>query len=70
MHTTVYKDTRFHHNGDFSGDIRIVRDGREMEVPFKDILALVARFVRDERIAVLEQATPREILGLGKEPSP
>jgi hypothetical protein len=46
MHTINIGTTRFHHNGDFSGDVTIVCGniadaGEQFEVPFEDLEAFV-----------------------------
>lgn len=64
MHTSKYGMTTFIHNGDFSGEIEIrdVRTGKEIEIPFLDLKCLMAQYVRDKRIAKLEQQTAEDIL--------
>lgn len=65
--------TVFHHNGDYSGDVDIVRGSYAREkcirVPFWQIKRLVAEFVRAEKMRRIENATSDELLGLasGKE---
>jgi hypothetical protein len=79
MHTTKFEknpEYTFHHNGNFSGNVTIVReryrDGPslvstdEVEVPFDALVSLVAKWARDVRLAKLEDATEREVLGLPK----
>lgn len=55
-----------HFNGDFSGDVRLSNEKKSVDVtlPFEVLEALVVEYIRHERIARLEQATPCEILGL------
>lgn len=64
MHTTESTRFRFHHNGDFSGDVIAVDKATNVEthIPFTDIKTLVAEQVRRERIARLEDASDDEIL--------
>lgn len=64
MQTTNGKAVRFFHNGDFSGDVVIVRADTEeqMQVPFADLKALVAAWVVQTRIAALEQMTDDQVL--------
>lgn len=64
MHTLECDLTRFHHNGDFSGDVIIHRKefGDEFTVPFSDLKALVATYVRNARIAALEYADDDDVL--------
>jgi hypothetical protein len=66
MHTTKIGNYTFIHNGDYSGNTRIVNGltHEEMEVPFDALKGLVAEYVRDERISKLEQAEDDELLGL------
>lgn len=81
MHTHKAGDTIFHHNGDFSGDVKIVlytepkespvpaEDGRrwwEVEVPFEDLRSLVAEYVRGRRIELLEQASDDGLFGIAE----
>jgi hypothetical protein len=63
-HTWEYGRTSFTGNSDFSGDITIVRDGKRMDVPGAHLLALVAGHVNRERVSVLEQMEPGEVLGI------
>ena len=78
MHTfNTQHNVRFHHNGDFSGDVRIVKDGVHsgdgsdavsrsyaMEIPMSVIVALVAELVRRDRIRRLETMSDNELLGI------
>jgi hypothetical protein len=51
------------HNGDFSGDTLLRHDGEDVAyVPFHIIKALVSQYVRDQRIARLEDMTDEEVL--------
>ncbi len=83
MHTTVIDDHRFHHNGDYSGDVRIIvpadkvdhidwptpADGTfQITIPFEVLAEFVGEAVRDARESRLEQLEWYEVLGLrGKE---
>ncbi len=64
MHTTEGEKFRFHHNGDFSGDVVIVNNETDehIRVPMSDLLSLVAKYVRQRRIEELESASDEEIL--------
>jgi hypothetical protein len=66
MHTTKGKKAVFNHNGDFSGDVRIydTETKQEMWIPFDDLKALVAAYVRTEKISRLEQEEDDKTLGL------
>jgi hypothetical protein len=66
MHTTQGKKVIFLHNGDYSGDVKIVvrATGQEIEVPFTDLKRLIADYVMSEKISRLEQAKHDEILGI------
>ena len=67
MHTTNGKKIRFFHNGDYSGDVKMIeiKTGKEIgEVPFDDLKTLVAQYVRDERVQKLEDASDDHVLGL------
>jgi hypothetical protein len=62
-HTTNHGGTRFIHNGDYSGEVEIQHSDQEaVWVPFSDLLQFVADYVRQEKIAKLEQASGREVL--------
>lgn len=74
------KVVRFFHNGDFSGDVRMLVPPHfvsikgivvssavehvEIEIPMSDILGLVAEAVRANQIGKLEQMSVAELLGL------
>jgi len=65
MHTTNKAKTTFSHNGDFSGDIRITDDkGNTCEVPFNDIAAIAADYIRDFKMAEIEALSDKDLLGL------
>lgn len=70
MHTIKFNGVLFHHNSDLSGEVILdVRDeargtGQCLKVPADALLAFVAHFVRRERTAALEDASPTEVLGL------
>jgi hypothetical protein len=65
-HTTLIGDFAFIHNGDYSGDVEIVRrwDTGRLTVPVDALLEFVANIVRAELMQSLEDSEPREILGL------
>lgn len=64
------KGTVFLHNGDFSGEVVVANNpkaaafGNECVIPAEDLLALVASVVAARKIERLEQAEPKDILGL------
>lgn len=60
MHTFNTKTAWFLHNGDFSGEVKIVNksNGQETEVPFTDIKKFVAESMRRKKIAYVEQQFP------------
>lgn len=62
MHTFISGDVCFNHHGDFSGDVVINRQGKEIQIPFEDLKALVAEWIRMERIAALEEANADELV--------
>lgn len=66
MHSYQGKRVVIHHNGDYSGDVIIGKRGeiREFEVPFEDILGLVAEYVRSRKMAQLEDVESGELFGL------
>lgn len=53
-------------NGDYSGDVEICSsiDGQKLVVPFAFLFYIVAGYVRDRKLAALEQASEREVMGL------
>lgn len=64
MHSMTLEDGWLaHFNGDFSGMIEFVRrDGVAVFLPFSIIEAVVAEKLRRDRIAQLEEASPKELL--------
>jgi hypothetical protein len=64
VHTTEYTtkeyEVRVHHNGDFSGDVRLKwthtsgGDAQEADIPFEVIKHLVLYYYHDEKIRRLE----------------
>lgn len=70
MHTFQALDdegsTYFFHNGDFSGEVIIRREGSEEEfrLPFGHLLQLVASYVRKEKISRLDVMGDNELLGI------
>lgn len=65
MHNYTINGVAFNFNSDFSGDLHILKlDTKErIEIPASAVLHLVAHYVRNEKIAVLEQYTTGLILG-------
>lgn len=54
-------------NSDMSGKVRLRNaDKQELEISGGFLLALVAEYVRNQRISELEQATTAELLGVRK----
>lgn len=73
MHTMEMKSgVRFHHNGDYSGEVYIVAPNvdddeiGEVKVDFEDIKAFVAEYLRDQMIEKIERAKTDEILAVTK----
>lgn len=67
MHTLTRPDGwTANFNGDFSGDVRLSNERKAVDVtlPFDVLKALVAEYLRRERVSRLEQASPDELLGL------
>lgn len=68
MHTYNYKDENgkeiyFHYNGDFSGDVVINSDNKELEIPAKAILEFIAySYVLGKKIENLEEMDYEELL--------
>lgn len=66
MHSFTTKNgTRFHHNGDYSGDVIIdARGFSDITLPCVDLLEFTANYVRQKRISQLENASLEEILNV------
>lgn len=66
MHTTHINNTIFQHNGGYDGDVHIKRQNDHgsilLIVPFDDLKAFVANYIRGEKISHLENCTDDEIL--------
>ena len=66
MHSYDTKSATFHFNGGLEGgDLIIIpkNGGEEIRIDANDVIELVAyKFVMDEKISKLEQATPRQLL--------
>ena len=56
MHTITINQTTFNHNGDYSGDVVISRNGDQLWVPFDDLKGFVADYVRRVQQAKAENA--------------
>lgn len=58
------KNIHYIYNNDFSGDMQIVDDEKNIvvEVPCEDILGLVAEYIRSKRISKIENMTQEELL--------
>lgn len=71
MHTHAFHGVIFHHNGDFSGEVIIHKDTtqEEIEIPFEAIKDLVALYVGNHKISVIEQQSSDELLLGIKEPT-
>lgn len=66
MHTTETPNYICHHNGDFSGDVECQPKSSApvISMPFIDMLALVAAYVRRQRISAIEEMDDCGVLGL------
>jgi hypothetical protein len=68
MHSTTFDrhpNITFLHHGDFSGDVEVVFDDLSVvKIPFSALVSLVAKWAREVRLAKLEGASEREVLGL------
>ena len=69
MHTTNLSEGWYAiHNGNFSGEVKLGRrdwhDDAMQPVPFEVLIELVAESKRREKIAQIENATPRDVLGM------
>lgn len=69
MHTATCGKTNFNFNSDLSGDVVITNDaGTTIMVPGGDLVAFVAEYVRQQRIAEIENMTALEVLDLKRGP--
>lgn len=67
MHTTVYGNTVFHHNGDYSGDLiikNVDQPQNEIRIPVIDVINFVGDIVRSQQISKLEQMNGAEVLSI------
>lgn len=63
MHTFPIGPYRFHHNGDFSGDV-IISDGEhELKIPCLALMGFATEVIRSKQIAKIEDKLPSDILG-------
>ena len=64
MKQNVGSKTIFNYNSDLSGDVILINKDTKAEfvVPGKDILKFVANYVRDKKIATIEDMNTEEIL--------
>lgn len=67
----------YHHNGDFSGEVWVIATPEEVEegrfadkafytvkIPTEDLIDIVGQYALGQRITELEDADPRDLLGL------
>jgi len=71
-HFTVYENDEefiFHYYADLSGNVIISRGygkpSQQIIIPGKALLDFVANWVRDQKVAALEEQSTDEVLGLG-----
>ena len=69
MHTTQSGNTTFIHNGDYSGEVEIIRSDpagktTRIIVPFRDLVAIVASAVRQARTTAIEAMNDADLLGI------
>ena len=76
MHSIAFpisgtEEVTFFFNSDLSGDVQIakytfdgVHSGDEVGIPGQVLLDFVASWVRDQKIAALEEQSTNEVLGL------
>jgi hypothetical protein len=68
VHSTTFErhpEITFLHRGDFSGDVEVVFDDLSVvKIPFDALVSLVAKWAREVKLAKLEAAKEREVLGL------
>jgi len=75
MHTTTFhlpkeeridnsSEVRIHHNGDYSGDVEIVRDGHTVTVPMRVLIDLVSDYKRQVLCEAILMQSSEKILGL------
>ena len=58
--------TFFHYNSDMSGDVIVVRNGVELNIPGEALLVFVAEHARRQKIVALEDANYAEAPGGSK----
>lgn len=70
MRTLETGHFRFHFNSDLSGQVEIQRrsTGESISVPGHELVAFVASWVRDSRMAIVEGMTTAELLGVDEVP--
>lgn len=64
MRTMTIDGVTAHYNSDLSGDVEFGASGFGMRVPGELLIAIVAQLVTAHRIAQLEHASAKEVLGL------
>ena len=66
MHTLELPNTIFHYNSDLSGDVYIVvkSSATTLNVSGADLIVFVAEYVRNHKVAELEDAPIDKILGV------
>ena len=65
MHTTECETHRYHHHGDYSGDVEIVHKATGETVafvPFDELLLLVAEYRRDVLTRRLEEMSAIDLI--------
>ena len=62
MHTVSKDGQNAHFNSDLGGDVRFDFDDGHVDIPGTLVKAVVAYYVRNNKIALIEDATDDEIL--------
>jgi hypothetical protein len=70
MHTTKFATVTIHHNGGYEGDCLISEHGSDAQVrvPFEDLRALVADYMRQTLSESLDAADDMQVLAFGSRP--
>ena len=67
MHTYNYENYTFNYNSDLSGEVIIydtLKPNEQIEIEGHALVEFVAEFIKNKKIAELENATTSELLGI------
>lgn len=62
MHSFHGDNVVIHHNGDYSGEVIICQEGKEIRMNAGDLIDFIAEYVRREKIKQLEMSDNKTIL--------